>query len=265
MKQNDCTVLVMCRNATLNLAYLTGVFFEKYWRGCRFEKVLCTQTEKPDFHFFDRIIYTDDEMIWGDRLQAAMEKIRTRHVFLLAEDFFLQADVDNGKFDYCLKVMKKRGTGAVWMAEYPVFSVPVRSGSGMWRLVPKSSIYRVCLQPIVYDSDYLRRFSGLHFSPWQFERKASLISSYMKEEILAVSEPVYDSVHAWSHGMWSKEAVRLMRRSGIEESCYQHAKVYPGYLELKDRLAMRVIRMAPHIWTSIRIRQNEKNEKKLLY
>lgn len=265
MNRKDCTVLVMCRNATLNLAELTGIFFDRHWRGCRYEKVLCTQTQKPDFNYYDRVVYTDDETIWGDRLKAAMEEIRTDYVFLLAEDFFLKTDIDNDKFDYCIKYMKKRGTGAVWMSEYPVFSVPVKSKSGMWRIVPKSSIYRVCLQPIVFYSDYLRRFSGLHFSPWQFERKASLMSSYMNEEVLALEEPIYDSVHAWSHGMWSREAVGLMQKEGIEEAYYKNAKVYPGYMEFKDRLAMKVIKIAPHLVTHIRILQNEKNEKKLLY
>ncbi len=264
VKRGMCTVLVMCRNATLDLAQLTGGFIKRFWSDCGCELVLCTQTERPGFDLYDRIIYTNDEMIWGDRLKIAMDSIDTKYVFLLAEDFFLKDKVDNKAFLNCLNVMERYDLGAVWASGAPVFSKPLKA-KGKWRIIPSDSIYRVCLQPVIFNAGYLRRFAGLHFSPWQFERKASLMSRYMNEKVLAVTEPIYPCVHAWSHGMWSKEAVDLMKREGIEESFYSGKKVYPWYLVWKDRLAMCVIRIAPHLVTNIRIMQSEKGEKKLLY
>lgn len=91
VKKGMCTVLVMCRNATLDLAEVTGGLFRRFWSDCDCELVLCTQTEQPEFDLYDRIIYTDDEMIWGDRLKIAMDNIDTKYVFLLAEDFFFKS------------------------------------------------------------------------------------------------------------------------------------------------------------------------------
>ncbi len=258
-----CTVLVMCRNATLNLAYLTGFFLKKYWEDCPYEIVLNTQTQAPDCDLYDRVIYSDDEMIWGDRLKVAMDNIDTPYTFLLAEDFFLTDTVDNQRFEAAIEMMEKNNVGALWMTEAPVFSKSIKNSSGGWRFVPRTSIYRVCLQPILFKSDYLRRFSGLHFSPWQFERKASLISSYMDEKIMALDKPIFSCIHAWGHGMWMGEAIEFMKNEKIDPQFYEKGKIYPQKNVIKDRLAMLIIRIAPHLITHIRIYQSEKNEKKL--
>lgn len=266
-KKDELALIVMARDQSLFLADIEGLFIDRYWDDCPYKKYLVTQTRKPDFAWYDEVVYTDNEMIWGDRLEVGLKAVHAEYVLLLAEDFFLKERVETSRISEVLKCMSKYNLAALWLTDPPVFSKKPKSGKlrkAELRIVPPSSIYRVCLQPIIYRKDYLMRFAGLHYSPWQFERKASLISKYMNLGIFALEKTAFPAVHAWTHGMWDEQAVKLMQRDGLSDRLGGF-DTYPKKLELRDRAAFALIRFFPHLITNIRIIQNDRNEKKLQY
>ena len=128
----------------------------------------------------------------------------------------------------------------------------------MQKMLAKNS-----LQPTLFKRTYLGRFSGSHLSPWQFERVGSLMSREYEERVFCAKIPAYDCIHAWSHGMWDREAYKLMKNSEIDKSLYEGKKIYPWYLIFRDKLVIKLIGIAPNLFTKIRIRMCERNEKKL--
>lgn len=259
-KSEMCTVLVMGRNPSLALCQITSILLQKYWSDCPYEIVLCTQTKKPENCLYDRVIYTDEQMIWGDRLKIALENIETKYVILLAEDFFLKDYVSNREIESCIQQCESEQGGAVRLNPPVPFTVKYDE---KFDLLPENSIYRICLQPTLFQTEYLRRFADHHFSPWQFERKGSLLSREYKEKLFCAKTAVYNCVHAWGNGMWMKEAYQLLQRENIDKRLYEGKKIYPWYLELKNKIFMLIIKLAPNTITKIRIRMCEKDEKKL--
>lgn len=257
---NRCTLLIMGRDASLNHCYITSFFLDKFWCDCPYEIVLCTQTRSLENSTYDRIIYTDSEMIWGDRLEIALHNIHTKYVILLAEDFFLKSNVKNDEIQRCIIFCEEMGAGAVRLTPPVPFSVHYNKS---FDVLPEKSIYRICLQPTLFNVDYLRRFSGLHLSPWQFEREGSLMSRSFSEPLFCTKNVVYDSIHAWSHGMWDRQAYELMIQNGLPERLFQGAKIYPWYLTLRDKVYIKIISIAPDLITKIRIQMCKNNEKKL--
>ncbi len=193
-----CTILVLGRNASLNCCYITSVLIRRYWKDCPYELVLCTQTQAPEVCMYDRVIYTDEQMIWGDRLQAALENIETEYVILLAEDFFLKDHVSNDEIESCIQMCQRENGGAVRLLPPVPFSVAYDE---KFLLLPEKSVYRICLQPTLFKTEYLNRYAKMHLSPWQFERVGSLLSREYDEKIFCTKRPVFNSIHAWSHGM----------------------------------------------------------------
>lgn len=255
-----CTVLVMGRDASVGHCYITSFFLKKFWADCPYEKVLCTQSIAPDDCVYDRVIYTDKDLIWGDRLNEALKNISTEYVILLAEDFFLRNYVSNSKIEACIRLCEEESGGAVRLNPPVPFSEHYNED---FDILPPNSIYRICLQPTLFKKDYLQKFAESHFSPWQFERVGSLMSRDFEEMTFCTITPVYDCIHAWSHGMWDKEAYKLMEQSGIDKTLYEGKKIYPWYMTLRDKLYIKIIGIAPDLITKVRIRMCEKNEKKL--
>lgn len=259
-RNDKCSILVMGRNASLDLAYITSFFLNVFWKDCSYELVLCTQTKEPKNNLYDRIVYTDEEKIWGDRLQIALENINTKYVILLAEDFFLQRPVENKEIEECINLCESENGGGCRLNPPVPFS---KKYNDKFDILPIDSIYRICLQPTLFRTEYLKKYAGLHLSPWQFERVGSLLSRNFDEKLFITRKSVYDCIHAWSHGMWDKRAYRLMKQYDMDEALYVGKKIYPWYMTLKDNVYICVISLAPTAITKIRIMQCKKNEKKL--
>lgn len=258
--EKNCSILIMARDASLRQAHITSMLFRKYWKDCPYELVLCTQTKVPEECLYDKVIYTDESMIWGERLEVALEQLKSDYILLSPEDSFLQAPVSTVDMQICIEYMEKGGMGAVRLKNEIPF---VEEYDGIFDCIPVSSIYRLCLHPMLYNKEYLQRFACKHYSPWQFERKGSIQSRKYPEKIMCAKKPLYDSVHAWSTGTWLKEGYALLQRENIPQELYDFAPVYPWYKSCKDKICMVIIRIAPNLVNRIRIWQCERSERKL--
>lgn len=258
--KEDCSILILSRDASIRQAYLTSIFLEKYWKDCPYDIYLCTQTKGPEDNKYTKIIYTDTEMCWGERLQKALDEIDTEYIVVCPEDDFLQSNVDTERFQKCIDYARKNNVGAVRLCPPLLFTV---SYNDEYDLVPKESVYRLVLHPMLFRKEYLQKFSDKKYTPWQFEREGSILSRKYEELILCVREPLYDSVHAWSSGMWTREGYHLLSKSGIEKDLYAFAGIYPWYKALKDKLVIMAIKIAPNLVTNMRIKQCSVDEKKL--
>lgn len=262
--RDNCTVLVMGRDVTVNLCYLTTLFFDIYWKDCKYEKVLCTQTLVPADNKFDRIIYVDNASIWGERLKVALDSISTKYVILLAEDFFLKSKVNNKRIQELIEVCEKEKAGAVRLNPPCLFAK--NYNNDLFEL-KKGNIYRICLQPTLFKVSFLKKFTEVDkpYTPWQFEREGSILSNSFDEKVFCTKESVYDCVHAWARKSWTAEAIHLMCKSNIDKNLYTKEKLYPWYMVLRDKFFILLIRIAPHLITNIRIAMCKNNEKKLKY
>lgn len=255
-----CSILIMCRDVSINQAYISSVLFRKYWSDCPYELILCTQLKKPGENMYDRIVITDEKTIWGGRLKKALAQIYTEYVILCPEDSFLQGNVETKQMENCILFMTEENAGAIRLKP-PMHQTEKYNTD--FDIVPEKAVYRLCLHPTLFKTEYLKRFADRLYSPWQYERQGSIQSREYPEKIFCVKNAVYDSVHAWSAGYWLKEAYQLMQEEKLPRELYEYAPIYPWYKELKDKVAMRILNIAPETITRIRIWQCNKNERKL--
>ena len=258
--EHTCCILIMCRDASVNHAYISSVLFRKYWVDCPYGLILCTQTKAPKENLYDSVITTDDTMIWGERLEIALSQIDTDYVIMCPEDSFLQSKVDTGLVQECIKFMLSENAVAIRLKPPMHYT---ENYTEKFDIVPKKAVYRLCLHPTLFKTDYLRKFAAKHYSPWQYERQGSQQSREYPEKIFCVKKAVYDSVHAWSAGCWQKEAYKLLQKEAIPKNLYEYAPIYPWYKELRDKVAMCILKIAPETFTRIRIWQCNRSEKKL--
>ena len=259
--EKDVSILVMGRNAGLKYCYLTALFWDIYWKDCPFEKILCTQTQIGDCKDkYDRFIYTDEKLIWGDRLERALQGIDTEYVIMMPEDFFVCKTVDTKAIYDTLLLAKENNAGAIHFGSSTLFS---RKYNAQLKEVKKGMLYRMVLRPVLYKTEYLKRFAGIHLSPWQFERVGTEMSNAFDEKVLCTIDNIYPCVHAWSHNSWSRAAIRLMKRNNISKDMYCNDSVYPLRLIIFDLVYVIAVKLFPNTVNNIALSKAQKGEKKL--
>lgn len=260
MIEKECSILILSRDASVRQAYLTSVFFRKYWADCPYTLYLCTQEIVPEDNKYDKVIYTDKSMEWGGRLQKALEQIESEYVILCPEDDFLQSTVNTEAIHRCIEYAKENNVGAIRLCPPMLFTKPYNKE---YDIVPEESIYRLVLHPMLFEARYLRKFAEKKYTPWQFEREGSAYSREMNELVFCSKMPLYNSVHAWSRGMWTQEGYQFLVKSNIDRSLYDFAKVYPWYMKCRDDIIIFIIKTMPHLSTKLQQCRKNTDEKKL--
>lgn len=259
--EKDVSILVMGRNAGLKCCYLTALFWDIYWKDCPFEKILCTQTQIGDCEDkYDRFIYTDEKLIWGDRLEKALQEIDTEYVIMMPEDFFICKTVDTKSIYDTLLWAKENNAGAIHLTPPVLFS---KRYSKQLREIKKGMLYRMALWPVLYKTEYLKRFAGIHLSPWQFERVGTEMSNDFDEKVFCTVDNIYPCVHAWGHNSWTRGAMRLMKKNHIPEVMYCNDSVYPIRLVLFNMFFFVAVKLFPNTVNKMALRKAQKGEKKL--
>lgn len=261
MKKNKLTVLVMARDPNIDCSILTSKFWEIFWTKSLFERVLCTETVVPVDCIYDRVILTNNKnMTWTERLDFALDRIDSEYIFLLVEDFFLKDSFSDDVLINIISFMEKENAGCVHLDYLPRFS---KKYSNEYNVIPKDSIYRIVAQNEILKKEYLKRFSTMNTTIWQFERKASIRSREYPEKIFCTKKQIYPCIHAKSERMWYKDAIDLFKKNNIDKKYYEKQKIYPKYKLLIGKIKWILICMFPNLINNIQIKRSDKKEKKI--
>lgn len=261
MKETStCSILILGRDASLKQAYLSSLFLDKYWKDCPFPKYLCTQKLAPEDNRYDEIIYTNENMNWGERLNQSLKVINSEYVILCPEDDFLQSKVNTVEIQKIIEFARENNVGAIRLCPPMLFSKEYNED---YMIIPKEAIYRFVLHPMLFRTEYLRRFSDKKFNPWQFERDGSKLSRNYDEKILCTRTKVYDSVHAWSTGRWTREGYKMLKSNNVPADLYDFAGVYPFWKRVVDEIKIVIIKLFPHIINNMQMTRNGTDRKKM--
>lgn len=250
------TILVLARDQTSKLVYLTSYFMDKYWNDRKYKLVLCTQTLCPEKANYDQVIYAGAGTTWSDRLELAVKTIQSEYILFTSEDFFLKSPLKVGTVESYLQKMDSERISAIKLTPSKHF---VDKYDNRYNCIKKGQPYRVCVQPTIFRRDYLLELAKHGYSPWQFEVDGSEYSSSLDGEVLVVRRKEYDCVHAWSRGTWTREAVSFFKREGIDKKLYESDPVYPILRYIVDFAWSLVVGWFPGFFMNYSRKKNRQN------
>lgn len=260
MKNNDLSVLVLARDASLDCAILTSKFWEIYWPKSSFNRILCTETIIPDDCVYDKVILTNNKnMNWTQRLDFALSQINSEYIFLLVEDFFITENFCDSKLLNVIDFMKSENSGCVHLD--PLYRFQKKFNCN-FNIIPEKAIYRIIAENEIFKRDYLKHFSTMNISIWQFERMASLKSKEYPEKVFCTKRSIYPYIHANSERMWYKKAVELFKKCNIDKKYYENRKIYPAYKVFLGKIKWIILCIFPQTINKIQIKRNLKYENK---
>lgn len=231
-----------------------SILWRKYWPDCPFEVICATESpvspESTNDLCFDRIIPCTKEQNWGKFISTALDKVRTPHIILLCDDYFLADTVDTALILSLLDSAQQNRIGYLPMIPSAPGRQPLEADS---RLVvyPKGSAYCIALQAGIWDMRFLTFLAHKNFeSIWAFERKGSFATSESDFIIAGTklsSFPFEDVVHK---GKWEPYGIRLCQRNRIEIDFSKRPPLSNWKLAIKY-FRGAILNLSPNIVTKI--------------
>ncbi len=257
MSEENLTILVLARDQTSKLAYLTSYFMDKYWNDRKYDLVLCTQTQCPQNSNYDRVIYAGAETAWSDRLCTAVKTIQSEYILFTPEDFFLKDFVKSGVVESYLEKMDfERTISVIKLTPSRHF---VEKYDNRYNCSRKGQPYRVCVQPTIFRRDYLLALAEKKYSPWQFEVEGSEYSNTLDGKVLVVRKEEYCCVHAWWRGAWTREVISFFKRENIDKNLYENEPIYPILRYMLDFIWSIVVVFFPSYFTNYSKKKKRQN------
>jgi hypothetical protein len=144
-------------------------FFNKFWPVCPYKIYLGTETLK----FEGKNVTTldaEEDVPWGKMTKLNLEKIDTKYVLLMLDDFLLEDYVDSELIDNIMNVIIRMKADHVRLNENRVRKkLKVHEVSNSFVAIKDSKKFIVSLQAAIWDRKFLLSILRDKESPWEFE------------------------------------------------------------------------------------------------
>ena len=172
-----------------------------------------------DLPFLDEQITSlcvGDDLSWSETLARGLDRISSRFVLLILEDFFLCAPVDTDHVLRLQAAMVAQGAAYLRLVPQPSPDLPL-PGQIDIGMIAKGAPYRTSLQMAFWDRRVLLDLLRENKSAWDFELKGSRRSDQVSYSFLSVCENVapIQYRHAVRRGKWLPATVRHFSQAGI--------------------------------------------------
>ncbi|MEM1393602.1 MAG: hypothetical protein AAGG00_09980 [Cyanobacteria bacterium P01_H01_bin.150] len=177
----DNTQLTILVNSTDSFEDCWQPFFKLfsiYWQNCQYPIVLNTDTKTFSYPNLDikcsQVALGESERLsWSDCLIRCLDKIPTKYILYLQEDYFINDYVNTDIIHDFLQVMESEGCSHIRLMEiFGNRNEPYEKSSKyplIWKLRQKCN-YRISMQAGIWEKDRLRFYLKPNESGWEFER-----------------------------------------------------------------------------------------------
>lgn len=253
MKINKCTILV---NSCDSYEDTWNPFFKllkKYWPDCKYPIVLNTESKKYKFEDLNITTinvedkYRDKNISWSKRLKNVLNKIDSKYILFMMDDFFLMDYVESNRVEEVINWMEQDNNIAVFSffrvedekhkdvesIKYPHYFLRDKFGS-----------YRYNCQAAIWNKEELIKSLRDFESAWDWEINGNIRSYRSKKEFYTLMDPKYYIFnyncedYGVVRGKWRlPETAELFEKEGIEIDFNirnnKESKKRPGFFKRK--------------------------------
>lgn len=172
--ENDLSILIIGYDGYKDVWDIDIHLLNKYWSN-RPKTYLATSVLKPEYDNIE-IISSGEASEWSKKAYNALNKIKSKYILLLLEDFFVSSPVNNNLVFDSLQLIKKNR-----IKFYQILVQLVKSswekgapfqGNKHIKIIPQDKKYPLNLQAAIWDREFLIKTIGEgNYNAWQFEIK----------------------------------------------------------------------------------------------
>ena len=141
----------------------------KNWADCPYPTYLANNVK--EFQVMNvKVINCGLEAQWSDRTRCALQKVNTKYVLFMFEDFFISDLVSTKKFESILSLMEKENLHYYKLQTMSKIKTPYYNGMTGLRIIPSNFPYGISLLSAIWDREYFLSLIGTEsYNPWTFE------------------------------------------------------------------------------------------------
>jgi hypothetical protein len=192
--------------------------FFRYWPDCPYSVYLGANEQTYADPRVEAVLVGPDRD-WARGVRTMLDRMPTRWVVVLLEDYLLNRPADGGRIASLATVARERDAACLRLAPIPGASSELPDLAGVGEL-PPGTPYRVSLQAAVWDRNVLSGLVREGESPWRLEIDGSRRSDALDRPFLSVTQASTSPLPYFATGVvrgrWLREAVELCRAEGIE-------------------------------------------------
>ncbi len=215
---NDCTMLLMSYDGGEDL--WEGFFKCFFAEWPEFDMPIVLNTESKSYCYPEKEIKTfnlykpGQKIAWSKRFMEHLKRIDTEYIFLILDDFWLEAPVDNTHFEKCLKWMRENKDVAN-ISFQRTHGPNIKDGRfDRFEKRPQKAEYKLNCQAALWRREKLLSYLRQHENPWEFEKYGSIRATRYKDSFYTLIDGekkvfTYDLLHGGSlhRGRWVKTVV----------------------------------------------------------
>lgn len=229
--------------------------FKKHWKDCPYQVYLNTETlTYNDDALNIKTITCSQKLSWSLRLKKALQKIKSKYVIFLLEDFFFLEDVDQNEINRAVSIMEADSKISVIDFEYVERISAKPSAFNGYEEREKGAMYLLNCQAALWRRKDLIKFLSPYEDPWQFEiygsARAALYSRKFLRRGKETAKPfVYNISVETGYGLYggkwllsNKEFFEKNRITvdleelGFTENKYVELKCQPPKITFKEKV-----------------------------
>ena len=205
MKQieNRCSLLVSSCDKYSDLWVPFFQCLDLYWSQRQLNTFILCESKRSDIDGIKFINSGKKAANWSSNLKYALEKIETKYVCLMLEDFFLRSLVDHSKFMYCLNFADINNADMIRLLKKPTLYSKQKISD---KLISKLNIhapYRVSCQASLWNRETLISLLEPGETAWEFEINGSKRSKNRNLQFYATKKSVLTYFHhVVERGIW---------------------------------------------------------------
>lgn len=192
-----------------------SILFAKYWKDCPYQVILVTD----EYHLSDKqYVFTKvvkKDAAWALMIKEAIKQAGTPYVMLWMDDYLLCDYVINDDIETQLARAIKYHAANLRLIESPACSGKYKN-DGNIGYYKRGEAYSLATQVGIWDVEFLCRIMRDEWSPWEFERIASLQKDFPEQPVLVSLDYVFPYEEGVRKGKWMIAGAKLCQRNGIK-------------------------------------------------
>lgn len=182
----------------------------KYWKDCPYKVYIAT--ENKTCSYFNTI---KTQGSWTKRARDTLQKIDTKYVLVMMDDFFIRNKVDQGRLNTIESHFKDNV--ACFDLQQPYSTQIEESDLEGFKIKSGDCTYKCSCQPALWDRLKLIELLSGDKSPWEWELyTTSPYIHYINSGDLIIDIGFHNKEFSITQGKWSKEIIPFFKSENID-------------------------------------------------
>ncbi|MEF2176193.1 MAG: hypothetical protein V3575_07025 [Candidatus Absconditabacteria bacterium] len=153
----------------MDAARASFFLFKKFWPEAIDSVVFGTDKKPIDLNdFFENVVVVSDDA-YSERVRFSLDRIKTKYVILLLDDYFLSKPIDSSKVESLITTMKENQVNYFKLIGLPKSFRGFKPYNGTY-LIKSNTHYGISLQPSIWEVNFLKKAcKDSADSAWKFE------------------------------------------------------------------------------------------------